>query len=97
MPDNDNVYVDEDDPNYSWPTKPSALRQMSDDEFFKLSRQVTITGSFAMQAQQELTIRLIHSMQAFKRSSERVGKALVVLTVVLVILTLVLVVLTFRL
>lgn len=95
----DNNPHDPDDLSYSTPNKPSELSGQTDDELFRLLRKVAFSNNWPFDAkvQFEATARLIAALKDFKESSDRTGRWLIFLTVVLVVLTGVLVWLTTKL
>jgi hypothetical protein len=90
---------DPDDLSYLTPNRPSELVALTDDDLFRLLQKVAFANnwSFDAKVQFEATGRLIAALKDFKRSSDRTGTALIVLTLVLVLLTAVLVWLTIEL
>jgi hypothetical protein len=89
---------DEDDLSFDFPSKPSELRQTSDEELATVYRRMAYANRypFDRMAEQELSIRLMAALGGFKRTSDRASAVLIGLTVVLVVLTGVLVWLTTR-
>jgi hypothetical protein len=90
---------DENDLGFSFPSKPSELRQTSDEELATVYRRMAYANRhpFDRMVEQELSIRLMAALVGFKRASDRASAVLIGLTVVLVVLTGVLVWLTTRL
>lgn len=90
---------EEDDLGYSFPSTPSELRRLSDDELAVVYRKVAYGGRFAFDrmVEQELAIRLVRSLREFKRAADRSSLVLIWLTVVLVVLTAAILWLTYRL
>jgi hypothetical protein len=64
---------DEDASGYSFPQKPSELRELSDDEFHKLWRKIAFANKWTYDriVEFELTIRLTKSLEDFKRVRPR--------------------------
>jgi hypothetical protein len=87
---------DEDASGYSFPQKPSELRELSDDEFHKLWRKIAFANKWTYDriVEFELTIRLTKSLEDFKRASDRASSWVIGLTVMLVVLTIVIAALT---
>lgn len=87
---------DPDDYGYITPTRPSELTALADEDLFRLLRKVAFANQWPFDAkvQFEATGRLIAALKEFKKSSDRTGRALIFLTLVLVVLTGVLVWLT---
>ena len=90
---------DEDDLGYTFPSKPSELRGLADDELAATYRKLAYPNRHPLSTmvEQELSVRLVAALVGFKRASDRASRALIQLTLVLVILTAVLVWLTIRL
>jgi hypothetical protein len=90
---------DPDDYGYAIPTRPSELTTLNDTELFRLLRKVAFANqwTFDTKVQFEATSRLIDALKDFKASSDRSGRILIFLTVVLIVLTAVLVWLTIEL
>lgn len=86
----------EDDLGFATPPTPSELRNLPDDELFRLWRKFMFANKwpFSEQAQYEMRSRLIGSLKDFKQASDRASRILIGLTVALVVLTVVLVGLT---
>jgi len=89
---------DEDDFSFLIPTRPSELRQMSDDELMRNYRKSAIANRhpFSSMLEYELQARVIAALKSFKAAADRSARTLNVLTFVLVVLTVVLVVYTIR-
>jgi hypothetical protein len=87
---------DPDDFSYNIPQKPSELTSLGDADLFRLLRKVAFANNWQFDAkvQFEATGRLIAALKDFKTSSDRSGRILIFLTVVLIALTVVIVVLT---
>ena len=85
---------DEDDFSFLIPTRPSELRQMSDDELMRNYRKSAIANRhpFSSMLEYELQARVIAALKSFKAAADRSARTLNVLTFVLVVLTVVLVV-----
>jgi hypothetical protein len=92
------VADDEDSPRYVKPTRPSEIRQMSDDELMHLYRKQAFANlhPFSSMLEYELQSRVIAALKSFKAAADRSARTLNVLTLVLVVLTLVLLVYTIR-
>jgi hypothetical protein len=90
---------DPDDYLYNVPDRPSELTSLTDVELFRLLRKVAFANQwqFDTKVQFEATARLIEALKDFKASSDRSGRLLIFLTVVLIVLTAVLVWLTIAL
>ena len=90
---------DEDNLGVAFPSKPSVLRRLADDELAAIYRKLAYGGRYPFDAmvERELSIRLVAALVGFRRASDRAARVLIALTVVLVVLTAVLVWLTTRL
>ena len=91
--------ADEDELGFTFPSKPSELRRMTDEELAFTYRKVAYANQhpFHAKVELELSIRLVAALVGFRRASDRASRALISLTVVLVVLTAVVVWLTTRL
>lgn len=92
----DNNPDDPDDLSYNFPTKPSLLVALSDDDMFRLLRKVAYANNwgFDSKVQFEATGRLIAALRDFKRSSDKAAARILALTIALVALTVALVAMT---
>jgi hypothetical protein len=102
VPDHNEIVPDvdpEDVPGFTMPTKASELRDMSDEQLFRLVRRVGVENRWPISAKVEFeaTGRLISALKDFKRTSAITAWVLIFLTVVLVGLTVAVVWLTYRL
>jgi hypothetical protein len=90
---------DEDDLGYTFPSKPSELRGLTDEELAATYRKLAYANKhpFSAMVEQELSIRLVAALVGFRRASDRASRVVIWLTAVLVVLTAVLVWLTTRL
>jgi hypothetical protein len=88
----------EDELGYTFPATPSALRQMPDEELFRVGRKNAYANQhpFSAKLDAEMNARLILALKSFKRAADRSSRTLNVLTAVLVVLTVVLVIYTIR-
>lgn len=88
--------ADEDDLSYTFPSRPSELRRLTDEELAVVYRKVAYANQhpFDAKVEQELSIRLVAALVGFRRASDRASRVLIGLTVVLIVLTAVLVWLT---
>jgi hypothetical protein len=89
---------DEDELGYTMPATPSQLRQMPDEELFRVGRKNAYANRhpFSSIIDAEMNARLILALKSFKTAADRSSRTLNVLTIVLVVLTVVLVVYTVR-
>jgi hypothetical protein len=88
----------EDELGYTLPATPSALRQMPDEELFRVGRRNAFANKhpFSSIIDAEMNARLISALKSFKEAADRSSRTLNVLTFVLVMLTVVLVIYTIR-
>jgi hypothetical protein len=90
--------LDEDSLGYTFPTTPSDLRTMPDEELARLWRRNAFANRHPLSSivEQEMNTRLIAALKSFKAAADRSSRTLNVLTFVLVVLTVVLVIYTIR-
>lgn len=88
----------EDEMGYTFPSKPSELRNLSNERLFRLWRKIAYENKhpFDRMVEHEMNTRLIVALSTFKKAADRSARTLSLLTVVLVVLTAVLVVLAVR-
>lgn len=88
----------EDELGYTFPTRPSELRTLSNERLFRLWRKIAFENKhpFDRMVEHEMETRLILALGAFKKAAERSARTLNLLTLALTVLTVVLVVLAVR-
>jgi hypothetical protein len=93
------VAGNEDELGFSFPSKPSELRELPLTDLATTYRRLAYSSKhpFDAMVERELSIRLVAALIGFKKASDRASIVLIVLTVALVVLTAVLVWLTIRL